>query len=170
MKIGIISDSHGKAERMAAALEVFSDRGVDAIVHCGDAGSVECIEMLGVAGAPACAVSGNMDRRRKRAMAAAAERCGVAFSTSFVEVPLGGGQFLVATHGHDAALLDELIAGEQFPYVCHGHTHRVRDERIGKVRVINPGALAHPRDPRYPTVAILDTETDTLEHVAVPLR
>ena len=163
MKIGILSDSHGKAERMAAALEIFSDRGVDAIVHCGDAGSVECIAMLGVAGVAACAVAGNMDRRRKRAMAATAQRCGVAFSTSFVEV--GGGQFLVATHGHDAALLDELIAGEQFLYVCHGHTHRVRDERVGKVRVINPGALAHPRDPRHPTVAILDTETDALEHI-----
>ncbi len=168
MKIGILSDSHGKAQRLAAALEVFSDRGVDAIVHCGDAGSVECIEMLGVAGAAACAVAGNMDRRRTRAMAAAAERCGVAFATSFVEVPLGGGQFLVATHGHDAGLLAELIAGEQFPYICHGHTHRVRDERVGKVRVINPGALAHPRDPHYPTVAILDTDTDAVERIALP--
>ena len=52
--------------------------------------------------------------------------------------------------------------GGQFPYVCHGHTHRLRDDRIGDVRVINPGALNHPRNPRHPTIAVLDTATDTL--------
>ena len=61
--------------------------------------------------------------------------------------------------------LSALIASGQFPWVCHGHTHRTRDERIGKVRVINPGALKSPRDPRHPTVAVLDTEADMLEFI-----
>jgi predicted phosphodiesterase len=43
-----------------------------------------------------------------------------------------------------------------------------RDQRIGKARVINPGALCHPRDPRYPTVAVLDTEADALEYIPLP--
>jgi predicted phosphodiesterase len=60
--------------------------------------------------------------------------------------------------------LGELVHSGQFPYVCHGHTHKVRDERIGEVHVINPGAL---RRARRHTVAILDTDGDTLEHVVV---
>ena len=43
------------------------------------------------------------------------------------------------------------------------------DERIGPVRVINPGALHHPRDPHHPTVALLDTGTDDLQVFDVPL-
>jgi len=72
---------------------------------------------------------------------------------------------VAATHGHDPRLLGELIADCQFPYVCHGHTHRLRDERVGDVRIINPGALHRAK---MHTVAVLDTDTDVLEHVLVP--
>ena len=81
-----------------------------------------------------------------------------------VEVPLGDGEHLAATHGHRETILDGLIGGQQFPYVCHGHSHRVRDERIGRTRVINPGALHHAK---VHTIAMLDTDTDMLEHIIV---
>lgn len=162
MRIGILSDSHGKGRTLRKALTALSRRGAEAIVHCGDLGSVECIEMLGEACVPSYVVAGNMDRHTDR-LADAAQRCGVAFHWEAIEVPLGDGQFLVATHGHDERILSEMIRGEQFPYVCHGHTHRVRDDRFGPVRVICPGALCHPRHPRYPTAALLDTERDQLD-------
>ena len=41
----------------------------------------------------------------------------------------------------------------------------LRDERIGRTRVINPGALQRAR--RY-TVALLDTEMDALELFELP--
>ena len=45
-----------------------------------------------------------------------------------------------------------------------GHTHIKRDEKIGKTRVINPGALFRI----YPyTIALLDVETDRLEFVKI---
>ena len=65
---------------------------------------------------------------------------------------------------NDRNILRELVAEGQFAYVCHGHTHRFQNELIGKVRVINPGALYHT----WPhTVAILDTETDTVEQIRI---
>ena len=167
MKIGIVSDSHGKSKRLRAALELLARRGAERIVHCGDVGSVECMELLGRAGAKAYAVAGNMDRRPEPLMAAA-NRCGVTFSLASVEVPIGGGRYLAATHGDPHHLLSELVTGGQFPYVCHGHTHRARDERIGAVRVINPGALRSPKDPRHPTAALLDTDAETVEFLDVP--
>jgi predicted phosphodiesterase len=97
----------------------------------------------------------------------AAEAGGVAFSGEVVEVPLDDGGMLVATHGNDEMLLGELIAEKQFRYVCHGHTHRRRDERRGGVRIINPGALSHPKDPSFPSAAVLDTTTDEIEWLKI---
>jgi len=166
MKIGIISDSHGRAKRLRAAIDLLARRGVEAVVHCGDVMSVECVEMLGLCGVPAYMVVGNMDRHPER-LKDAAERGGVNFAWEVVEVPIGEEKYLVATHGHDADVLDTLLIGRQFPYVCHGHTHRARNERVGPVRVINPGALCHPKGSHRPTAAVLDTDCDTVEIVEV---
>lgn len=164
MKIGIVSDSHGKTKRLAAALELLAQRGVEAIVHCGDVSGAAAVELLALADAEAYVVAGNMDRHIER-LAETAEKCGVHFAWETIEVPLPDGRHLIATHGNDPLVLGALIVGQQFPYVCHGHTHRRRDERIGQVRVINPGALHHPRGHQGPAVAILDTEMDDLEWI-----
>ena len=161
MRIGIVSDSHGHWRRLDGALEALVARGAEAIVHCGDVGSAECMHVLGRAGVPAYAVRGNMDRGAgKTTDAAAAE--GVTFHDATVEVPLAQGEHLIATHGDDALLVQELLIGQQFPYLCHGHTHCRRDERVGRMRIINPGAL---RRARPPSVALLDTQTDELTFI-----
>jgi uncharacterized protein len=167
MIIGILSDTHGRTDRLSSVLSQFADAGVEAIVHCGDIGSTECIRELGTADAPTYLVAGNMDWGVFH-IPKTAEKAGVNFSRDTVEVDLGDGRHLIATHGHHEDLLDDLIMGGQFPYVCHGHTHRLRDQRIGDVRIINPGALNHPRNPRHPTAAILDTETDALTILNIP--
>ena len=167
MKIGILSDSHCKTKRLARAIELLVDRGAEAIVHCGDIGHADDMAVLGAAPVPTYAVAGNMDHKVSR-LEAAAEAAGVQVCSEVVEVPIGADQFLVATHGNDEAVLAELIGAEQFPYVCHGHTHRARDERIGPVRVINPGALRHYKVPHRPVAVLLDTHSDTLEVIDVP--
>jgi len=169
MKIGIVSDSHGSASRLKAALEALVGLGAEMVVHCGDVGSAECVQVLGRAPVPAHLVLGNMDRHGAK-LAAAAKACGVQLGWEVIEVAIGDGRHLVATHGHDENVLAELVMGEQFPYVCHGHTHRMRDERLAGTRVINPGALRHSRDSKLPTAAILDTDADTVEHITVPKR
>ena len=102
---------------------------------------------------------------RVEELADEAWRLEINFSWEAIQVPLDGDRFLVATHGHDPNLLGELIADRQFPYVCHGHTHKTRDEVIDGVRVINPGALHRAK---VHTLALLNTETDVLEHIIVP--
>ena len=168
MRIGIVSDSHGQTSRLHRALALLAEAGAQQIIHCGDVGSTDCVDVLSQCGLPAHLVAGNMDRYVLH-LSRTAARCGLDFDPRTVEVAIGDSQHLVATHGHHGHLLDELIAGGQFPYVCHGHTHRLRDERIGPVRVINPGALHHPRDPHHPTVALLDTDADDLQVFDVPL-
>ena len=164
MDIGIVSDSHGHKKRLKAAMAVFAKRRVDAIVHCGDLGSLACIGFLASGGVPAYSVAGNMDRHIPH-LAAEAAKAGITFAWEMVEVPIGDGRYLAALHGDKTETMADLLHAQQFPYVCHGHTHRVRDERIGGVHVINPGAICYPRDSRHPTVAILSVETDQVEHV-----
>ncbi len=162
MKIGILSDSHGRTRRLRAAVSALQERGATVIVHCGDVTDTKALHILADTGAEVYVVAGNMDKKLS-ALETAAAACGVHFASEVIEVPLGNGRFLVATHGHDEKVLGELIADEQFPYVCCGHTHCPADQRHGKTRVINPGALCHPHRPFPPTAAVLDTETDTLE-------
>lgn len=162
MRIGIISDSHGQRDLLAAAVSAIAGRGARAIVHCGDFADPDDLALLWRPGLAAYAVAGNMDKHHLDDLADRAEAAHVVFSTELVTVDLGGGRTLAATHGHDESLLEELIAGQQFSYVCHGHTHSVRDERFGPVRVINPGALYHSRRPGHPTAALLDSENDEL--------
>jgi len=169
MRIGIISDSHGRTKVLASALALLKERGVEAVVHCGDVGSCECLELLASLGMPAYAVQGNMDAGLAE-LATAAINAGVAMETGAVVIPLGDGRTAAVTHGHDAALFHEIIDGGGHAYVFHGHTHAVRDERIGGARVINPGALHHSRHPGRPTVAFLDTGIDWLEWIDVPAR
>jgi len=167
MKIGVLSDTHGMAGRLGVALEMLVKRGAQVLVHCGDIMTVESVALLGAAGVPAYLVAGNMDRRTEPLARAAARRC-VTFCPKVVEVPLGDGRVLAVVHGHDPALLEELIEEGRFAYVCHGHTHRTRDERVGRVRVINPGAIHNCRQPRHPTIAFLDTDAETVQFIEVP--
>ncbi len=166
MKIGLVSDSHGKDSRLRKAIDELLARGAEAIVHCGDVKSVEAIELLGESGVPAYVALGNMDKHADRLARAAAES-GVELSHGAVRVELGDGRLLAAAHGHDEDALNALPAeSDAIAYVCHGHTHRRRDERVGSVRVMNPGALYHPRD-GWASAAVLDADADTLEIVRI---
>jgi len=162
MKIGIISDSHGKAGRLRKALAALAERGAEAIVHCGDVGSRDCIAALGEADLPAHVVAGNMDRHLRR-LAAEARAAGVHFEEDTIVIPLGEKGSLALTHGDRAETLEQLLVGGRFAYVCHGHTHERRDERIGSTRVINPGALSG----QSPTAALLDSDCDTVEFLRI---
>ncbi len=164
MKIGILSDSHGDRRLLARVAAGLVGRGAEALVHCGDIGSSDCLRELGRAGVSAYAVAGNMDRKTANLAAVAAGK-GVCFGCRTIEVPLGDGRHLVATHGDNEVVMAEVLAGKQFAYVCHGHTHRQRDQRIGGIRIINPGAIRNGRPDE--SVALLDTETDGLMFIGV---
>jgi predicted phosphodiesterase len=56
------------------------------------------------------------------------------------------------------------LESQRFDYLLHGHSHLTRDERVGRTRIINPGALHRAREK---TVALLDTATDALKFITV---
>ncbi len=179
MILGILSDTHGRRERAAEALRVLRAAGAESVVHCGDVGDAGVIEEL--AGWRAWLVWGNCDRADpalpcpsrtySRGLAALAGSLGL---TVAHQVPLLirlDGVALAVFHGHEPqfARIERFVETGNLAllgaelrdcrYILHGHSHQRRDQRIGHVRIVNPGALH--RATAY-TAATLDLASDEL--------
>lgn len=162
MRIGILSDSHGKHEMVRRAMQWFDGQNVTHFIHCGDVGGTAVFDEM-VSG---CChfVWGNCDIDDAGTIAYL-KTVGIALPT---EVPLRlklGGKRLAVFHGHEpeANHMERLA---NVDYVFHGHSHRRRDERVGSLRIINPGALFRARPA---SVAVLDLQTDVLTFHEVSL-
>lgn len=161
-KIGLMADSHGRVTTTRQAVELLIGHGATTLVHLGDVGSLQVLDEL-VAANPqgggfveSHVVFGNCDWDTT-ALGRYATDLGLK-----VGHPVGtlsfGGRDLAFLHGHDTRAMAKILArGVQ--WLCHGHSHCQRDERSGKTRIINPGALfrAHPH-----SVALLETNRDDL--------
>lgn len=167
-RIGLLSDSHGRAAVTQRAARTLIDQGVEMLIHLGDVESPEVLDAL-VEGVNANGslhpavrvVFGNVDLNAAE-LTRYAESLGIE-----VDHPAGrleiDGKRLAFTHGDRASLVSRAMdAGVD--YLCHGHTHKPRDERSGPTRLINPGALH--RAAAY-SVAVLDTAEDRLDFVLV---
>ena len=158
--IGILSDTHDRADAMAEGMRALREAGAAFFVHCGDVGSERVLDLL--AGEPAAFVWGNTDWDR-RGLERYAEQLGVTCYGNLANLLLDGKQIAV-THGDDHRLKQRLLAGQQYDYVLQGHTHVAHDERIGRTRLINPGALHRAK---VKTVATLDLIADRLTFLPV---
>jgi putative phosphoesterase len=161
--IGILSDSHDRADAMKAGLETLAAAGAEFYVHCGDIGSSRCVDLL--AGLKCAFVFGNTDYDRA-ALARYAASIDVPCYGNFADLELGGRK-IAATHGDDYRLKQRLLSEQQHDYFLQGHTHVRADERVGRTRVINPGALHRASEK---TVATLDTRNDLLRFHTVSVR
>ena len=147
MKVLIVSDTHGKDEKLEEA--VMRETPFDYLIHCGDVEGREVfIEAL--AECPCTIVSGNndffSDLQREE------------------EIELAGHRILV-THGHyygvsmDIYGLVDEAKSRNVQIVMFGHTHKPVAEVRDGVLVINPGSLSYPRqEGRKPSYAVMEIE------------
>lgn len=168
-RIGLLSDSHGRAETTQRAVDLLLEAEVDVLVHLGDVGTEQVIDALvarldpGGELAPAVrVVFGNTDYDAA-SLSRYAQTLGVVADPVLGRLSLDG-KTIVYTHGHQPALVQEAL-DEGVDYLFHGHTHRQSDHHVGRTRVINPGALH--RAPSY-SVAVLDVAADRLSFMHVP--
>ena len=163
MQIGILSDSHDHADAMQLAVKTLLANGAEYLIHCGDVGAPEMLDHL--AGTPAAFVWGNNDFDRAE-MTRYAERLDITCMGNTGELELGGKLFFVL-HGDDDRAKQRALSEQRFDYLLQGHTHVPADQRVGKTRCINPGALFRARQK---TVALLNTETEVLRHMSLEPR
>lgn len=165
MLVGVISDTHDNVPAVEAAVDIFEDRGVEVVVHCGDfvappvIGSFEGFEFHGVLGNNDGELDG-LDR--------AIRRLGndSALHGRFADLAVGGANFAVL-HGEDRDHVETLAEGGGFDYVCYGHHHVAEVRDVEETTVINPGAQFPTVPEEHRSVAIVDTGRDAVERVRV---
>lgn len=158
-RLGIISDTHGRASRARRAIDMLLARGATKIIHLGDVGDEPVLDLL--AGLESMVVFGNCDDERGLARYAQLLGIPIAHPGAVIEVKACR---IGLTHGHLEGELRRLLALD-VDILLHGHTHQIRDERVGRTRILNPGALH--RASRL-TAMLLDPASGNAEWIDVP--
>lgn len=159
MRIGILSDTHDRQERTTVAVARLVDAGAEVLIHCGDLTESDMVHEC--AALPSYFVFGNNDDDVDGIRSAITAIRGVCMGWGGV-VTLGGKKFGV-THGDQRREINKIVA-EAPDYLLFGHSHIPTDQREGRVRWINPGALH--RAEQW-TVALLETDTDDLDFLKI---
>lgn len=137
MRLGVVSDSHGHVELVRPAIRMLESLQVDRVLHCGDIGSAEVVELF--APWPTDFVFGNCDSQRAE-LAAAIERAGQTCHAEFGDLQIAGKR-VALLHSDDRRRFQEAIRSGKWDLICYGHTHVAATETIGDTLVLNPGAL-----------------------------
>jgi putative phosphoesterase len=141
MRIGVLSDTHGHRAKTERVVDVFHQRQIDLVIHCGDIGSPEIVELLSPW--PAHFVFGNVDDPSE--LRPAIVRLGKVCHERFGAIELDG--------LHIAFLHGDTAQSGQWDLVCFGHSHVAEISQRGSTKLLNPGAVY--RSAR-PSVAIVE--------------
>ena len=160
MLIGVVSDTHGRAESAIRAVRVLESFAPAAVLHCGDIGSQKVVEVFALW--PTHYVLGNTDDE-SLPLAEAVVAAGGAWHDRFGDLVLAGRR-IALLHGDDSRRLAQSIDSQNYDLVCSGHTHVPESRRHGKKLVLNPGALHRARD--Y-TIAVVDLIEMRATHMVV---
>ena len=166
MIVGLLSDTHGRADAATVAVRMLLAEAAEQLVHCGDVGDGPRGRAVldALAGHRATFVFGNNDDDRPRGdLARYAADVGVACGAHDARLDFDG-KLAVVTHGDDEGLVRRVRAEQAVDYLFVGHTHVPLDRRDRRVRIVNPGALYRAA---VKTVAVLDTVADTVRFLTV---
>ena len=137
MRLGIISDTHGHVDLSRPAIRMLESLEVDAVLHCGDIGSIAVVELF--AAWPTHFVFGNCDDGSE-AFAAAIRQAGQTCHGMFGDLEFEGVR-VALLHSHDRQRFRQAIDSGDYGLVCYGHTHVAAIDRHGETLVVNPGAI-----------------------------
>jgi uncharacterized protein len=137
LRLGVISDTHGHVDLTRPAVRMLESLEVDAVLHCGDIGSIAVVELF--AAWPTHFVFGNCDENTS-AFAVAIERAGQTCHGLFGELDFEGVK-VALLHSHERNRFREAIDSDRYRLVCYGHTHVAAIDRHGETVVLNPGAV-----------------------------
>lgn len=157
MRIGIVGDSHDHLHNVIRTVAFLNAEGVDLVLHTGDYIAPFVIPEFARCTAPVIGVFGNNDGDRGLLTARCGEFRNIEIRGNFCELDPDGLK-VALLHGHEAALLHDLVESGFFDLVVHGHTHRSEISRRGRTLVINPGEICGYLTGE-PTCALFDTLT-----------
>ena len=145
MKIGIVSDSHDRADAFMHMLREAVAAGAEAIVHCGDVIGAHTLRPALGAAVPVHVIHGN-NLGDPQAMHRLAQQSGgsIRYHGPDARLELGGRKVLLVhypEYGHAFACTGE------WDLVCCGHSHLAESRPVANVKggetwLVNPGTVA----------------------------
>ena len=151
-RIGVISDTHDRLDKVRDAVALFNRLKPDRVVHCGDIVAQFVLREMSGLCAPVTAVYGNCDGDRA-ALQQRAEELGIALHEGPFTFDLDGKRIVVSHR--------PLSPVPDCDFYLHGHTHKLRHEG-SRPAIVNPGEACGWLFGRS-TVAMLDTDTANVE-------
>ena len=159
MRVGIVSDSHGHVELTRKGVRMLESLEVERVLHCGDIGSLEVVELF--APWPTDFVFGNCDYDRQelaKGITALGQTChGVLGELEIL------GKRVALLHSDDQHTFAQVTTNGQWDLVCYGHTHIAKVEHIGDTLVVNPGALYRANPHSIAVIEMPATEATLVE-------
>lgn len=141
MIIGLLGDTHDNLTRIGQAVVMLNSEAAGGIfLHTGDFIAPFVIPALARLDGKVIGVYGNNDGDHELLQARCAETENVRIEGNFYEFTVDGKR-IALLHGHEKALLPDLIESGLFDLVVHGHSHRAGISRKGRTLVINPGEV-----------------------------
>ena len=146
MRIGVVSDTHGKPDSFREALRQMGQ--IDLLIHAGD-NYKDALGMTRETGMKMVAVIGNCDWHIKGPVEE--------------ELELMGYKILV-THGHlygvkkDNAQLAGKLRQRKYDLIIYGHSHVPDITHLPEGILLNPGSVSFPRRGSYSSYAVVNID------------
>ena len=140
MKIGIVSDSHDRADMLAAAVQQAKAQGAEAIVHCGDLIGAQTVRPSLSLGLPVHLIHGNNigDPQMLNRVAQGSEGL-LQYHGGDARLDLGGRR-VFAVHYPDYGYA--MACTGDWDLVCCGHSHAAETRRVVDVKGGAAGVVA----------------------------
>ncbi len=120
--LGLVSNSDGRAEAVADAVDVFNASGVDTVIHCGDVGGRHVLDAMAPIGG--AFVWGDRDKDRM-VLLRHAQKVGIVCWGLFGEMELDGKRIAVL-HGDDKKILRRISTSSSTTSSCTATSSRSR--------------------------------------------
>ncbi|MFB6169566.1 MAG: metallophosphoesterase [Haloarculaceae archaeon] len=162
MRFGVISDTHDNVAAIERALDLFEEAGVNLLVHCGDYVApptlpfYEGFEVHGVLGNN----DGELDglERTLDGLGTGSELHG-----RYAELEIGDADVFVLHGDQGKDAVEEYAQSGDYDYVLYGHFHEAEVRTVGETTVVNPGAHFPTVPEADRSVAVVDTEAETVD-------
>lgn len=170
MKIATVSDSHDHKDNILNAVSIINERGVEALIHCGDYVAPFVKRWFDRLDDSIkenfFGVFGNNDGERVFLKRNLGQICQFTENGHELIIELEGKKIFIS-HMPRPATIGALASSGNFDIILFGHTHQLQQKKLDTgVIILNPGELCGYLTGNS-TFAIIDTENMEIEIISL---
>lgn len=170
MLLGIISDTHDHVKNLLKAINIFNNKKVKYVIHCGDWVSPFTADFCTNINFKILSIFGNNEGDISRFYTRKIKnKLNIDFFNKCLEKTFDNKK-IIAYHGDSNQLLKALIHSQKYDVVFSGHTHDAKIEKIKKTLHINPGTICEYSNSKIvdnPSIAIYNTKTNKAKIISL---